>query len=120
MSAQSESSSLTRDRQYAGDDDNGVLEYTGASKNPIVYYPDTGARDDYYELRGRLRELRDTKWRKDLKDRKFVVLDGKHANKIARFRYWSGTVAYVKFKDDAANIGLPIDREILLLRQNIV
>ena len=67
------------------------------------------------EITGILRELRNTEWREKVKQRRIIILDGKHANKRAKFLYWSGTVAYIRFKGEKESTGVPIDRKVSIL-----
>ena len=67
------------------------------------------------EITSTLRELRYSEWKEKLKQRKLIILDGKHANKVAKFLYWSGTVAYIRFKGEKDAIGVPIDRKVSVL-----
>lgn len=69
------------------------------------------------EYRGVLREMRETDWRKALKSRKIIILDGKHANRRATFLYWSGNVAYVRFKGEENKVGVPVDREVIVIKK---
>jgi len=95
----------TPNHAYYADNQQDESQSLSRSDEPIV------------EVRGKLKTLRDSGWREDLKQRKLVVLDGKHTNKRGKFLYWSGTVAYVRFKGDQEATALPIDREVAVLAQ---
>lgn len=71
---------------------------------------------DDIEVTSTLRNLRDTEWKDKIKQRKIFILDGKQANKYAKFLYWSGTVAYVRFKGDQVAFGIPIDRNVSVFK----
>ena len=71
--------------------------------------------EENIEITDTLRSLRNSKWKDLLKQRKIIILDGKHANKSAKFLYWSGTVAYIRFKGEKESICVPIDRMVSVL-----
>ena len=75
---------------------------------------------EYEDAPETFRELRDTQWKEQLKQRKILVLSGKHINNVLKFVGWSGTVAFCMYKDKAkgeyTKIGLSIDTIIKILK----
>jgi hypothetical protein len=72
------------------------------------------------EITDTLRNLRETRWREDLKGRKIIVLDGKTAGRKGKFIYWNGNVAKVRFYKDQKPSGIPIDRQVAVLRPTLM
>jgi len=75
---------------------------------------------EYEEAPLTFRALRDTEWKEKLRQRKILIVTGKHKDSIYKFTYWSGTVAYCMYNDTSKKeyikIGLPIDTNIKIIK----